>query len=306
MSGVPEDPNAAFASKSDGRMYPPHLRFRVEKTSRIEAYRQKGHLTTIAINGAIRINIEPRAASSSICLAVIARRYLKFWRSAMNDIEVLRKHLLKRHPAASLKLTKPTEQNGVWWLDLTLDGRQINIEWSEETGFGITSDPSDSYGERPDESYGSLQSAILRIDALLTGEVKTSPPLSVWLARLREERRITQSELAHRMGVRQASISGFERRDDIQVSTLRRIVEALGGRLQIFAVFTEGRFALEGEHAFPEGDNTAAESSPICTKQLVGFLRASSEWKLDTGGCLEKAVDWAGRIKTTHSLLEIP
>ena len=60
LSGIPENPQAAFATVSDGRMYPPHDRFRVQANlKRIEVYRQKGHRTIFAENGALQINVEP-------------------------------------------------------------------------------------------------------------------------------------------------------------------------------------------------------------------------------------------------------
>lgn len=57
------------------------------------------------------------------------------------------------------------------------------------------------------------------------------------LTELRASRGVTQVELAGRLGIRQASVSQLEHRDDLFVSTLRQYVEALGGRLEVAAVF---------------------------------------------------------------------
>src|SRR5262249_20979724 len=55
-SGVPEDPNAQWAARGDGRMYPPHDRFAFSSGSpRISAFGQTGHRTFFGDNGAIRI-----------------------------------------------------------------------------------------------------------------------------------------------------------------------------------------------------------------------------------------------------------
>jgi len=54
---------------------------------------------------------------------------------------------------------------------------------------------------------------------------------------LRASRGVTQVELAARLGIRQASVSELERRDDVYLSTLRGYVEALGGHLEVSAVF---------------------------------------------------------------------
>lgn len=47
----------------------------------------------------------------------------------------------------------------------------------------------------------------------------------------------SQVELAESLGVRQSSISQMENQDDITVSTLAKIIEALGGKLEIIAEF---------------------------------------------------------------------
>ncbi|HVC35417.1 MAG TPA: XRE family transcriptional regulator [Chloroflexota bacterium] len=69
------------------------------------------------------------------------------------------------------------------------------------------------------------------------------------LAKAREDRAITQQEVARILGVSQANVSRIEREGDIYLSTLRKYVEALGGRLQIAAVFPEktAALALPGE-----------------------------------------------------------
>lgn len=61
---------------------------------------------------------------------------------------------------------------------------------------------------------------------------------------------ITQVELAGRMGIAQGSVSELEHREDLFLSTLRSYVEALGGRLEVAAVFPEQRILVEiGKHA---------------------------------------------------------
>jgi len=55
------------------------------------------------------------------------------------------------------------------------------------------------------------------------------------LAELRKFMGLTQEELASALGVTQPSLSKLENQDDMQVSTLRRLIEALGGQLEIIA-----------------------------------------------------------------------
>ena len=60
------------------------------------------------------------------------------------------------------------------------------------------------------------------------------------LEELRGALRLTQQQLAETLEVDQSAISKLERRTDMYVSTLERFIEAMGGRLEIRAVFPEG------------------------------------------------------------------
>jgi transcriptional regulator with XRE-family HTH domain len=60
------------------------------------------------------------------------------------------------------------------------------------------------------------------------------------LRELRKARKITQTQLAKKLGVKQEQISRIEKRTDLHISTLRRSVEALGGSLSLVAEFPDG------------------------------------------------------------------
>ena len=60
------------------------------------------------------------------------------------------------------------------------------------------------------------------------------------LEELRGAFRLTQQQLAETLKVDQSAISKLERRTDMYVSTLERFIEAMGGRLEIRAIFPEG------------------------------------------------------------------
>jgi transcriptional regulator with XRE-family HTH domain len=64
------------------------------------------------------------------------------------------------------------------------------------------------------------------------------------LSEIRRLAGLTQEQLAHSLGVKQPTLSQLESQDDMQISTLRRIVEALGGELEIIATLPTGRIAL--------------------------------------------------------------
>lgn len=64
-------------------------------------------------------------------------------------------------------------------------------------------------------------------------------------ASLRKARKQTQVELADKLGIDQAGVSAIENRSDLLLSTLAKYVRALGGNVEIRAVFPEATFNLE-------------------------------------------------------------
>jgi hypothetical protein len=65
------------------------------------------------------------------------------------------------------------------------------------------------------------------------------------LAELREGRYATQVQVAGALDVSQANVSRVEHQDDVYVSTLRNYVAALGGRLELRAVFPDETVTLD-------------------------------------------------------------
>jgi DNA-binding XRE family transcriptional regulator len=61
------------------------------------------------------------------------------------------------------------------------------------------------------------------------------------LHELRSAKGLTQTELGNRLGISQVSVSQLERREDVYLSTLREYIEALGGELEVAAVFNGER-----------------------------------------------------------------
>jgi transcriptional regulator with XRE-family HTH domain len=56
---------------------------------------------------------------------------------------------------------------------------------------------------------------------------------------LRKARRRSQQQLATQLGVGQAAVSRLERRTDMYISTLRSLLQAMGGDLEIIARFPD-------------------------------------------------------------------
>lgn len=77
---------------------------------------------------------------------------------------------------------------------------------------------------------------------LLNAEAATLEQLRIALG-------VSQEELARLLDVQQPAISKLERRDDMRVSTLREVIEALGGELKLSAKFPDRtvELAIAGE-----------------------------------------------------------
>jgi DNA-binding XRE family transcriptional regulator len=65
------------------------------------------------------------------------------------------------------------------------------------------------------------------------------------LGALRRARSMTQDRLAELLHVNQGAVSKMEKRTDMYLSTLRSYIEAMGGSLDIRAVFPDGEIVLE-------------------------------------------------------------
>jgi len=60
------------------------------------------------------------------------------------------------------------------------------------------------------------------------------------LQQLPQAIRFSQEELAERLVVGQPAIAKMERRSDLRIQSLRRMIEARGGKLEIKAHFPQG------------------------------------------------------------------
>ena len=68
------------------------------------------------------------------------------------------------------------------------------------------------------------------------------------LAEIRRAVGLTQEELAASLGIKQPSLSRLESQDDMQISTLRRLIAALGGELEIIAHLPGGAIRITQFH----------------------------------------------------------
>lgn len=95
---------------------------------------------------------------------------------------------------------------------------------------------------------------------------------------LRQAAERTQEELATSLGVGQDTISRIERRSDMLLSTLRRYVEAMGGKLELVADFPDRPRVVIDQLTTTRGKSTsrarsksrhAAKARPLGKRQIV-------------------------------------
>ena len=160
----------------------------------------------------------------------------------MMAIEKIRGDLAERFPDLVIQLDPSETATGSWFLDVYREGDldPVNVEWRPDRGFGVTTPGPSDYGTGVDEVYGSAEATFRRVVQLVESGGSTVPPEAVRLAELRQSRGLSQAEVAGRAGVKQANISRIEGREDLKISTLARVVAAMGATLSIRAKFPDG------------------------------------------------------------------
>jgi len=63
----------------------------------------------------------------------------------------------------------------------------------------------------------------------------------------------SQQEVAETLGMKQPSLSKLEKQADMQISTLRKIIKALGGELEVLARFPKGTVKIDQFDQRPAG-----------------------------------------------------
>ena len=97
------------------------------------------------------------------------------------------------------------------------------------------------------------------VEARIRQEVEDAAAV-MSLYQLREARQLTQVNLARILAVNQGAVSRLEKRTDMYVSTLRSYVQAMGGQLQIKAIFPEGEVQIEQFETLAEPELNSTEA----------------------------------------------
>lgn len=64
------------------------------------------------------------------------------------------------------------------------------------------------------------------------------------LQEIRKHQNITQQDMANLLGIKQENVSRMERRKDMRLSTMKEYVEALGGKIEVNAVFPDSTVSI--------------------------------------------------------------
>ena len=154
------------------------------------------------------------------------------------------------------------------------------------------------------------------------------------LDELRSAKRLTQAEMAEILDVPQSSISRIEQRADMYLSTLRNYVHALGGVLQIQAIFADGatvaisrfgeyedrayavRVSVETNGRYRLSAEPLGEGCPLSTKPLrvqavtktlkllhVAESQIAALKNLEGGSFIEIGGRFAGRVFSAQDLI---
>lgn len=97
------------------------------------------------------------------------------------------------------------------------------------------------------KAWKEIRKAHSKLSAEQAAEIDravTRDSLELSLKDLRAECGFTQTEMAQALEMAQGAFSRLERREDHLVSTLRKVVRALGGELEVSATFGDKRVKI--------------------------------------------------------------
>ena len=128
-----------------------------------------------------------------------------------------------------------TDEFGAWWDELDAD-EQESIATSINLLRQRTYLMAKNFRELEDK---------MRPEARERAKARAKEAMAqMLLAEIRKAVGLTQEEVAASLGIKQPTLSRLESQDDMHISTLRRLIEALGGQLEIIAHLPGGDIRL--------------------------------------------------------------
>ncbi len=154
----------------------------------------------------------------------------------MSDLRKIVERIQMDYPDVKVELDE-SSPDGAVFAEFYRGPFKILAEWRRGFGVGLSAGTDFVFGEGPHEILRTTNEALQRIQELLSTGRSTKAPDELALDTLRVVRRMSQQELARRLHVTQATVSKIERQSDMYLSTLGRLVGALGGQLELRAKF---------------------------------------------------------------------
>ena len=139
---------------------------------------------------------------------------------------------------ASVEVDRPMRDDGEWWFDVEIDGFKTQVSWGTTRGFGIYLGES-GFGERPNELYADADLAVRRLVQLADEAGRGTAPAPMEVRQVRQLLGQTQQEVARTLRVGQANVSRLEGRSNPTLGSIRALVQAMGGELEVRAKFAE-------------------------------------------------------------------
>jgi len=156
-------------------------------------------------------------------------------------VENLKSLLMEMLPQSEIKIDEPENAGGSHWMDVRLGRKRQTLEYRPAKGFGLFHSQA-GYGEGPAEIYRTPERAAQRVAQLMGAGRSQGARLG--LKDIRELYGYSQVALAKRAGVKQPAISRFEKRGEVKLSTLAATIQALGGKLEVRARFSDADFPI--------------------------------------------------------------
>jgi hypothetical protein len=166
----------------------------------------------------------------------------------MNILETLAARFqqqFSRDDSVEVILGKPVKKTGLWTLSfICADGFLLELAWQAYRGFALSAGYDLAFGEGFDEILGSEEAVFNRVLHLVETKSATDSGTPVGLADLRKIRGLPQHELATLIGVSKGRLAQIERvhpLEAVQIGTIERLIEAMGGTLVLTAKFPNGQ-----------------------------------------------------------------
>lgn len=117
-------------------------------------------------------------------------------------------------------------------------------------------------GKQMAKKFSELVARTMSPESQERARVKTRELLAeMALDELRAALSLTQEHLAETLGVRQSSVSKIIRGQNMYISTLDKVIKAMGGDLEVFVVLPNGKIKLSLEQFRTVANDTSKKRS---------------------------------------------